>query len=254
MPDDSPRTFSVVVAGLVRGVDLSGPARLTLREEAIDLALPPRTVTVTLAELEGLRVRGDGVELHLASGDAVDVVGEPPHPGLALAVARHAFALPEVTRSLRAMGSRRAAPGAVHDRLFAPLLAARRRAELLADPFDRARAFEAAALRGAVDRLLAELAAERFGSRAPERRALEAELRECAGDLLTRLERLAGEERALRASDDRVRLARWRAWVEALHGVFEGADACWGSLRPALEREPPPAPRWRRWLGPGRAG
>ncbi|HEU4565165.1 MAG TPA: hypothetical protein VFS05_10970 [Gemmatimonadaceae bacterium] len=254
MPDESRRAFAVTVAGLIRGLDLSGPARLVLRDDAIELALHSRVVTVPLAELEGLGVLGSGVELHLASGDAVQVAGEPPDTGVALAIARHAYALPEVTRSLRAMGSRRAAPGAVHDRLFAPLLAARRRAEMLADPFDRARALEAAALRGAVERLLAELAAERFGSRSPERRALEAELRECAGGLFARLDLLAREERALRVSDDRVRLARWRAWVEALHGVFEGADACLGALGPALERERPPAPRWRRWLGMGRTG
>jgi hypothetical protein len=241
----------VHVSGLLRGAELAGMGTLMLVEDGLSVA-PERgaPLAIRLTSVDGIASRADGVDLFLDSGDVLHLRGGEPGV-VATAVARHAFALPEVTRSLRALGSRRSSPDALHDRYFAALLAARRRGEMLADPHDRARAFEAGALRGSLERLLLELAAERGPASPAGRRAMEAELHDCAATLLGRIDALARAERALRDADDAVRLARWRDWVSAMRLVFEEADACWPALRPLLDRERNPAPAWRRWLGLG---
>ncbi|MDQ3697055.1 MAG: hypothetical protein M3373_03380 [Gemmatimonadota bacterium] len=261
MPDDDRDTFPVAVSGLLRGTDLAGTGLLALRGDVIELALERRKVAVPLATVDGIALHHRGIDLYVETGDVIRVDGARDHAQMKIAVARRVFALPEVTRALRTLGSRRAHPeDAAHDRFFGPFLAARRRVEVLADPVERIRAFEASALRAAVDRLLAELPAERYRARAPDRRALEAELRDCSAPLLTGLDDLAHAERGVHEAEEAVRVAAWRAWTEALRLVFTSADACWLGLHGTLERDRrspaahAPARWWRRWIGGGGKG
>lgn len=161
-----------------------------------------------------------------------------------------AAGLPELTRSLRGLGSRRAGPGAEHDRFFEPLLDARRIAERAADRESVVAAFSGAALRARLSRRMSDFAAERYPGDPPERRALEAELLECAEPFFGSLDGLAPLERAVCMGADSEKADAWQAWTVALRRAFERADECWLTLRLVLvdsRREPPRRRRgWRR--------
>ncbi|HEU4642939.1 MAG TPA: hypothetical protein VFS44_10840 [Gemmatimonadaceae bacterium] len=240
----------VSVSGLLRGRELAGEALAALEEEALALVLPRERIVLPVASLEGARAEGTTLALFVAQGDVVQLGGGPELEGLARELAQRALALPELTLSMRAMGSRHGAPGAEHDRWFAPLIAARRAAERAARPDGVRGALDAAALRDALTGVLRALAAERYPDDPPERRALEAELMDTAEDLLRRVARLERAQAALAASADEERWARWRAWVQALRDAYAGADACWLPLAALLgpERRGTGA-HGRRWLG-----
>lgn len=241
----------VTLSGLLRGHDLAGDAQVTLDDEAIRLERSGGPVRLPLERLDGARYAVGTLELFLSRGDVVTLGGSPALASLAADLDRRAMAVPELTRSLRGLGSTRASPGADHDRYFGPLLTARREAEAAAGP-DRARAaFDAASLRAAMMQRLHELAAERHPSEPPERRALDAELSELAEPLVSALGTLERAQDALASSDDAVRFARWRTWAAALHTVFETADEVWLSVVRVLAADVPTRrsrarPRFRR--------
>lgn len=164
------------------------------------------------------------------------------------------YQLPEVTRALRAFGARRGRPGSDHDRFFAPLLDPLRRArDHVARgtdrPWDAARCVDAGAVAADVRAALDALAAEHGGPRAPDRRALAAELDELAEPLFDALGALGGAADALAAAGDAGRPAAWRAWALALARAFAAADAAWESMLPALADPRGGAGRlWRRVL------
>ncbi|HJR64552.1 MAG TPA: hypothetical protein VJ803_12685, partial [Gemmatimonadaceae bacterium] len=169
--------------------------------------------------------------------------------GIARELVQRAFSLPEMMLSLRGFGSRRAQPGEEHVRFFDLLLEARRRAEQARVTEELIRAFDAAALRAEVERRLSEFATERYPDRPGDRRALLAELSDCADGLLREIDALADRERELLASDSATRFAEWRRWSGAVRHVFERADACWFAMLPVLDA-PVRArqPWWRRLL------
>lgn len=237
----------VSVAGLLRGRELAGEAMVTLEDDGIVLAVDRRRLVLPLAALEGAcRTSGDTLELYLSSGDAIHLSGDAELEALASELTRRVCTVPELTRSLRTLGSRRAAPGPEHDRFFETLLAARREAERAASPDAARAAFDAPALRAAIAHRLREFAAERYPNEPPERRALEAELLECAEGLLARLADLERAQGALAACGDGERFHRWRSWASALRAVFESSDACWLAMHAVLtpERRGRPS-RWR---------
>ncbi len=238
----------VTVSGLLRGHDLAGAARVTLDDEALRLERSGGTVHLPFERLEGARYAVGTLELFLSRGDVVTLGGSPALAALAADLDRRAMAVPELTRSLRGLGSARAS-GAEHDRYFGPLLAARRDAEAASGP-DRARAaFDAPALRAAMMQRLHDMAAERHPSDPPERRALDAELSEVAEPLVSTLGALERAQHALAASDDAERFARWRAWAAALHAVFESADEVWLALVRVLASDVPTRrSRARSWF------
>src|SRR3954454_19075761 len=89
--------------------------------------------------------------------------------------------LPELMRSLRSMGSRRAPPNdspasEEQDRYFAPLLEGRKAAARAISRSQIVAAFEARRLAAAMSATLRAYASERFATRASARRAFEAEL------------------------------------------------------------------------------
>jgi hypothetical protein len=159
--------------------------------------------------------------------------------------------LPELTRPLRSLGSRRGRLGAEHDRFFAPLLAARRRGERATDVRGRLKAFDAAGIVSALDESIGAFAKDRFPRSAPDRRALEAELLEIAVPFRTALEAL--EVYAQRAADtpgaDETAFVRWRSWCGAVQEVFDRADRCWMAFGAVLGEAPVRRrPLWRRVL------
>lgn len=149
------------------------------------------------------------------------------------------YAIPELTRALRAFASHRGAPGSDHDRYFAPLVAALRDArDVVArggdTPWRAAERVDVGAVAEAVRAVCAALADERAAGSAPARRALEAELVELAEPLFVALEAVGERARALAAADARSRPAAWGAWTAALGSAFAAADACWEASVPAL--------------------
>jgi hypothetical protein len=246
------RAVRVMIDGLFRGQELQGEGELVLEGHTIILVTERAHVMLPLAEVEGVVHQADTLELHAVGGDVLRVSGDETAT-VARELARRALVVPELTRSLRALGSPRAMPGPEHDRFFSPFLDARRAAERATTPESMQAALDARTLRAALSARLRECAAERYPSEPPERRALEAELFEYAADVLVSLGTLERTQEALRACGARERFARWRDWSTALHAVFASADACWPTLGAVLvaERREPASRGWRRpaWLG-----
>lgn len=144
--------------------------------------------------------------------------------------------LPELTRALRSLGSRRSvatAGAAEADRFFEPLLVARRRAFDAGDVAAALDAFAGAPLRASLERRAAEVAAGRHpASRASARRALEARLCDELEPVIDALDQLDGAADGVRAADASGEgpVAAWRAWVAQLRRVFERADESWARL------------------------
>ena len=150
--------------------------------------------------------------------------------------------LPEFARALRAMGSSRQSAGERQSQFFFALIDARRRAAGAPDADARARAFDAAELARALERVIDKLVSDWPDKRSSARRALRAEL---GG----RVEPYAAALRvlALRADDvassagvagatDASRLAAWRAWTLQLSAAFEAADRSWIALTSVVDR------------------
>ncbi|HEX5437905.1 MAG TPA: hypothetical protein VFW98_12145 [Gemmatimonadaceae bacterium] len=243
---------AVTVAGLWRGVELAGEAQLDVGQDDLVLDTTSGVVVMPYAKLEGIHAHEHRLTLFLVTGDTIELsdFGSPALPAIARDIARRACALPELTRSLRALGSRRAVAPPEHDRFFEPLLEARRVAEGARALDDVLTAFDAGALRSNMTRRLAEFAAARYPDDAPERRALEAELLDGAEALFRAFDALGNSANAVRSTAEGERFAAWRQWTRVLTGVFEHADQCWLDLLVVLvdaRRAPPNRKRRGRW-------
>jgi hypothetical protein len=162
--------------------------------------------------------------------------------------------LPELMLSLRSFGSRRASPNEEagfaeeQDRFFAPLLECRRTAAQAISRSHVLAAFDARRLTAIVDATVRGFAAERYGSRAPARRAFEAELFELIEPLREALDALQGlayiisRHEGATVPDD-----QWMPWLAQLRVVFHVADASWPALRDALAASPRPSVSAGRW-------
>jgi hypothetical protein len=145
--------------------------------------------------------------------------------------------LPELTLSLRSLGSGRGAASARAEQgqFFAPLLDARRRAASATSTPDVLAAFSVARLGTALDETLRALAAQRFPDRPPARRAFEAELVDAAQPLYAALRTLREETPA---SGSPVGEDAWLRWLGALRATFDAADRAWRSIGVSLARVP----------------
>jgi hypothetical protein len=189
--------------------------------------------------------------IFLGGGDVLEVTGAPKAVrALARQLEDDACALTEQTLPLRGLGSHRANPGSDHDRFYGPLLASRRAAERADDAAGRVSAFDAVVIGRALDATLAAFAADRFPDDAPDRRALEAELREHAAPVHAALERLAAAAAGARAAADDARFLRWREWAAVVRDVFAAADVAWLASVPTLcDSRGRRGRLWRRLLG-----
>ena len=227
-------TARAMLGGLLGGKELSGAANVSVDDDAVVLAGDRERVVIPFATLHGMRLLGDSLELFHESGDVVLLEGSSDMAAVATQLSRRLCSLPEMMRSLRAFGSRKATPREEHDRFFAILLEARRAAEGAPNVVALRAAFDAGELRGAFTKRLKEFAAERYPKHPPERRALEAELLESVEPLMASVTTLEQAQDALGASDDAERFVRWRSWSSALGRVFERADECWFSVSAIL--------------------
>lgn len=248
MSAGSPRR--VTLRGLLRGRELEGDAMLTLDADSISLDSARGRISLALAHLDGIRVPGDVLELFLSTGDVIQIADAPDLNALATEIAGSACAIPEMTRSLRALGAGSLAAGDEHDRFFGPLLEARLLAERAPNLVALRAAFDAPALRASIEHVLDEIALERYPKAAAERRALRAELGDGSRGLLARLAELERAEAALRVCDDDERFVLWRAWQAVLRNVFRSADGSWIEIHPVLSDERRATPSlWRRVFG-----
>jgi len=142
--------------------------------------------------------------------------------------------LPELTRALRAFGSARRSPGAMHSLFFRPLLDARRKAADARTPAARVRAFDAAELGAGLDRCVVRIVADWPDPREQARRAIRAQLAERIVEYQQALERLQAAAARLAAADEPSRLAAWRLWTVQLHATFQAADRAWVSIQAAV--------------------
>lgn len=240
----------VILGGLLRGRELDGEAAVTIDADALSLDTARGRITLALEQLEGIRVPGDAIELYLATGDVIQLEQAPELQALATEIANCVCAMPEMTRSLRALGAGSHAGGEEHDRFFAPLLEARVIAERAPNRVAMRAAFDAPALRASVEHVLEELAEERYPSHPGERRALAAELTDAAHELFARITELDAAQASLGSCDDCERFVRWREWSDALRNVFRGADTAWIAIHPVLSDDRRSRPSfWRRIFG-----
>lgn len=239
----------VSVAGLYHGQELAGDGTVSVRSNSVAISVERHRIALPIDEIDGALRNGSELELFLRSGDVLQLSSPSGIQRVAEDITLAAIALPEFTRSLRALGARRAKPGADHDRFFAPLLSARRRAQGCTTLEDCLRICDAAALRAELDRHLQDFARARYPRSGADRRSLEADLEDCASGVFARLDELALAGSAVRKADETVRFATWREWTNKLRAVFESADSCWLAIRPSLERpRETHRPLWRRLL------
>lgn len=193
--------------------------------------------TIPLSTLDGVTARESHATLFVAGGKVIDLDGVDAGELLGAV-----FALPELTRALRAFGSARARPGADHDRFFAPLIEPLRRARVAHEralasadaPWSVAEFFDVAVASKALRETLMQLAGERFATPGPDRRALEAELLDESEEVFDALASLAAARQVLATASDETRASAWRAWSDALGTVFRAADRAWSRSLPAL--------------------
>lgn len=236
------------VHGSLRGTTIDADASIRLIDDIVSIMLDGREFATRVDRIDGVIWRAPTLTVHVGR-DVVELSGHPGLQPLGTQIVTAALALPEFTRTMRSLGSRRGDIGAEHDRFFANLLTARRAAEGFVEPESRLAAFEPRRLSQGLTTLLGELAAERYPQSAPDRRALEAELLEHAERVFAALDALGEAAEQVRSSAAETRLARWRTWTVAAQRVFEEADRCWMAVLPALQEARVPPPRrhfWRR--------
>lgn len=139
--------------------------------------------------------------------------------------------LPELTRALRAFGSARRSPGAMHSLFFRPLLDARRKAAEARTPAARVRAFDAAELGAGLERCVARIVVEWPDAREQARRAIRAQIAERVVEYQQALGRLDAAAAQLAAAEEPGRLPAWRLWTVQLHATFQAADRAWVSIQ-----------------------
>ena len=266
MPDErspdreEPAALPVTAWGIERGTEYGGGATVALRDDGVALALAARPSRISsrlygFAAIDGVRVEdisGDRalLTIFLGGGDVAELTGTRELRAFARDIEDAACALAEQTLALRALGSPRSRPGSDHDRFFAPLLDARRAAERARGALGRVHAFDADVMTRRLGDALTAFAAERFPDSPPDRRALEAELRDLSQPAMTALERLGVAAGAVREAGDDVRFARFRDWTAALRALFGATDASWIASLSALSDSRGRRGRfWRRVLG-----
>ena len=137
------------------------------------------------------------------------------------------FALPELTRSLRALGSARWLRDADHARFLTPLLTARRNAVRVSTAEGQVAAFQADRLRRAFTEAVEQMAAARHPKSAPDRRAYAARVSDAGAAVWRALDALAAAAATVAATSAAARADAWHAWVAELQQLFLAADVWW---------------------------
>ena len=256
MPDDSRVSgsaldFTVQLSGTWMDRPRSGAARLRLAEMALEVTpAGGDPIVAPYASLSGASFRAASLTLHAAAGEMRLDADTGLDRAWVLLVAR-ACPVPEFTRGLRALGSRRGGDAAAQVRFFAPLLQARRRLEEEADVERRLEVFSAPDLMERMRQTVAALATEWYPHTGPDHRALEAELLDALDALFARFEALGTSASRFREAPEAARFDHWRHWLGEVAGVFADADAGWSAAVRCLPQRPP-VERGRSRRGRGR--
>jgi len=211
-------------------------AAVELRNGALRIAFDeskPTKIRIPVDDLIGAAYANDSLLLHRRDGSIVTLSGSPHLEGLRHRLEAEVCTFPAQTLSLRGFGSESSAPGSDHDRWFECLLTSRRVAEETRTVETQRRAFDAERLRRHADVTREAWGKERF-ERAPDRRALVAELEElgaCYAAALEQMERTGGMLRQTPAS---AQFANWRTWTEQVRLAFRAADDAWMAMVPVL--------------------
>jgi hypothetical protein len=235
---------AVYVRGSVDRARVDGLGRVVLGEDAVVVTIGEREIRLPLSRLDDVDWR-DG-RLSLVTGDErLEMTGDPRLAAFRVELTTRATTVPELTRGLRGLGTRRSGAEVDHDQFFGMLMEARRSAEMATDLEGRLAAFDARRLLAGLERVIGGMAARRHGEAPPYRRALEAELLELTEPLFAALESLGSWADQVRTGSDTRRLAAWREWVRAARRVFEEAERGWSGVREALDAATPPPARRR---------
>jgi hypothetical protein len=227
MPDESLHVAVTRIDGSWGAARHSGPARLSLTNEALLIEGPAgESVRLAWIELSGGALRSGALTLHGASGSAT-LEAQSGLDSAWAALLAHACALPEFARGHRALGSRRGGSPGAQARFLAPLLQARKRLEDERDLDMRVAAFEARTLRERIESALQQIARDAYPDSHADRRALQAELEESMEVLFASLDALGDAGEAYRRAAEHVRFNAWREWVAVAARVFAAADAAW---------------------------
>ena len=145
--------------------------------------------------------------------------------------------LPELTRTLRALGSSRRG-GTSQELFFNPLVEVLKRAASARTPDAKIRAFDAADLRRALEKSIERIIADWPDDRPSARRALRAELHHRVESYTDALVTLSERALAAHAAGEAERLESWRGWTVQLAMVFDVADRTWLTLRNVVDSLP----------------
>jgi hypothetical protein len=230
------------VVGIRIGRTELGQASVTVADDALMFVVRDgereRPMRMRLAAIDSVSPSEGGITLALRDGSRLTMTSDSAGE-LRDIILAHCRVLPELTRALRALGSRRGSRAvrtsgpSEQIRFFAPLLDARRRAVEADSPLAALEAFDSAPIARAMAAAIHAFAAERCGPDGPAKRALEAELVDLSEPLESAFERLRhASERAGTSLDD---LRTWRAWAAELRATFEVADRIWLALDAALD-------------------
>ncbi len=228
------------LVGLWRGREIDELVALRADESALlaDRAAAP-SMRMAFAELDGVHMVEHKAHVYVHDGDVLELtVHEDGARALLQRAIGAAFAMPELTRSLRAFGDAFGESESAHDRWFAPLLAARRQVVGISDPLRQLALFDIDRVSAELWRALTELAGQRTGGDARRARALEAILEENAQTVREAVARVALAATTLEGSAPDSRLGDWRRWVSALRELYAAADAAWPDIATSLRTGP----------------
>lgn len=242
---DRPRGPVPVTATRIGRTDL-GSGSAAVDDDALTMVIRApggeRPIRVPLGMLDGavLSKAADELLVVLRDGTRIVLVSHGSRQ-LREDLFAQCHALPELTRALRSLGSRRgqsqrASSPTDQQRFFAPLLQARRTAIVAPTPIAVISAFDGAMLSTTYNQTLRAFSMEKVAEAGPARRALDAELSDIAEPLMYAFELLADAAVSAGASLDDLRL--WRAWAGQLRTAFETADRVWPMLDVALDVSP----------------
>ncbi|MHB1862197.1 MAG: hypothetical protein ACYCVL_04430 [Gemmatimonadaceae bacterium] len=216
------------------GAGSAGSAAAFVRVSGGELAVtgadgrPSRVVR--LDDVAEVRLDGAQVAIALERGEPIVLECEQA-PALDAAVVAACCTVPELTRTLRSLGSSRARANATgQHEFFAPLLDARRRAEDAVARHEVVAAFDADRLERALAAYLAAAVERSSDARPAARRAYAAHVEDATEPLRRALATLRAASPAAAHPPATARVATWQAWRAALESLFHAADLCWENL------------------------
>lgn len=226
------------LTGLVRGRPIDAVVTCTIEDEALQIlwtgAAPWR---LGFEGIEGYHLDEQRFTLYLRDHDLLTFTADATVRPWARACIDQMHRIPELTRALRAFGgvSLPAALRPMHDRWFAPLLAARAAVHGVSDPTRQSQLFEGQQLIAAYRRACAEVAALQAPGDAATQRAYEAAIEEEAAPLFRACERLRLVAGVMQRGPSDSSIADWREWIGSVRRVCEEVDEAWDAIAPLMQ-------------------